>query len=192
MRKIEQVTSLHQMHIAIFDAFEDIKRPESHDIVHPIIRDDPGTLIAEVRLAERLLSKFHWHEIELLDLHLADELAPGTRNSARSARDFFDLLSNAGIAYFTPAAMIIVLAEGRDAEPLLQGIVDNVDPNWVGPEYIEAGFGNWNASKIVVLLQFLRWGCQVFVCRSYKGQGDSVCRYWQDQVSADMTDGGQA
>jgi hypothetical protein len=172
----------HDLYTAILEVFADIERPQPHQIVHPFFLDGGVAFIAEANLAVDLITNFDWHEIQLRTLHLAEELCPGRHRAAQSAQSFFELLSNFGIAYFTPAAMLIVLAEGRAAEPLFQGILDKIDPDWVGPDEVQAAFAQWDKGKISVLLRFVDWGCSEFLCRSYEGQDRNVRKHWNDHL----------
>jgi hypothetical protein len=130
---------------------------------------------------QNVLVQYHWLDVQLDNFRVDDDCLffKDREEQAEWAAGVCDLLSDAGIGYYAPAVILIVLEEGAAARPLLEWLVGQLDPEWVGENPVEKSFGRWNANQIDVLLEFLDWAFREIPCGWYDGQPQAVRLYWE-------------
>lgn len=129
-----------------------------------------GTATLDTRL-----TRFEWTEVHLANFRTDEGLISATE----LARWAFEQLSSRGVGYDAPAAMLIGLAEGQSAAPLLEFLIDQLDPACVGEDEVYSAFGHWNTAQVDILLDFLSWAFNEFPVATHEKQHDTVREYWQ-------------
>jgi hypothetical protein len=163
-------------------AFCGSKKPRVNDLVNPLFLTESASArgVQARRLVEHVFGPMKWPDVDW-DHFAWDEILQGPTAPAHYATASFEYLSNVGLSYFAPSIMQIVIAEGRLAEELLDWLVDRLDPESVGMDWVEEAFGRWNVTQVDVLVRFLEWALAPPRDQYYVGQDDRVLTFWKQK-----------
>jgi hypothetical protein len=176
-------TGIEELFDDLMVAFRDTEKPSVRELVDPRVRAEGASArrSPEEILIERWLGPMEWHDIEWEYFAWDDELIQGPTAPADYACAVFNALSNPGASYFAPSVMLIVISEGSIAEGILNWLVDRLDPEWVGLDWVEEAFGSWSLSQVDVLVRFLDWALAISRNRSYDEQDHNVLKFWKER-----------
>jgi hypothetical protein len=132
---------------------------------------------------QRVLVQYRWQDVQLDNFRFAGDCLFFTEreDQAEWARWVCDLLSPAGIGYYAPAIMNIVLEEGKAARTLLEWLLRVIDPECAGEDYTLMAFGHWDADQIGTFREFLAWAFEEVPCSWYDGQPQALRSYWENR-----------